>query len=150
MVQITQLPLQCKLASTHCVSSITEYQILIFLLYCVFRQSSRNSVIFKLCQQVGTLLKILRPLHWNACSWPLHMSAQQRRRRHAAERYISHQKCLEGLLCDGYASFMLGEVSADLVSCTSRLAVIQHIAERIPAGYQIMSAVIQQTYSKRY
>ncbi|KAL1265696.1 hypothetical protein QQF64_003723 [Cirrhinus molitorella] len=74
------------------------------------RQSSRNSVIFKLCQQVGTLMKILRPLHWNARSWPLHMSAQQRRERHAAQRYISHQKCLEGLLCDGDASFMLGEM----------------------------------------
>ncbi|RXN06545.1 hypothetical protein ROHU_032779 [Labeo rohita] len=35
------------------------------------------------------------------------MSAQQRRERHAAKRYISHQKCLEGLLCDGDASFML-------------------------------------------
>lgn len=90
-------------------------------------------------------MKILRPLHWNACSWPLHMSAQQRRERHAAERYISHQKCLEGLLCGGYASFMLGEVSTDLVSSTSRLTIIQHRAERIPAGYRIMSAVIQKT-----
>lgn len=83
-------------------------------------------------------MKILRPLHWNARSWPLHMSAQQRRERHAAKRYISHQKCLEGLLCDGDASFMLGEVSADLVSRKSHLTIIQHT----PAGYQIMSAVI--------
>lgn len=61
------------------------------------------------------------------CSCPPHMSTHQMKERHALGRCISHQKCLEGVLRGGYAGFMLGEVSADLVPWTTAL---QPLVER--------------------
>lgn len=102
------------------ISTFTRHQILIHVSRFYWGiASSKKAFIFKLCQQVRTLTKNLQ-----LPTAHVYTSDEGKTR---LGRCISHQKCLEGVLRGGYAGFMLGKVSADLVPRTTAL---QPLVER--------------------